>query len=798
MRKRFKRYKNFAVVCVVCFAMSVALTCAMAQTDTYNPFEENTQKFDSIETSGDSALPAVHSDDDFGFPLLKQESRSTIISPLEKLYNTRVKEPLTQFGYDLFSSSQSQVPYMGAVQDDFILGVGDQLQITFAGQRQDQEIYTIASDGTLLIKDFAPIAAAGKTIGALTDILTARISERINTQIYVSLAKVRQINVLVAGNVDQPGMKTLSAFHTVLDALIQSGGVRKDGSLRNIKLVRGGMSTPIDLYDILISGRLPVEQRLQDGDRLIVPPINKTYAISGAVSRPGIYELSPELITQGIPVPQALEIAGGALAAKQNRFMILSPDKSGNENTQDIQPSYKQSLRNGDVLLVETSEQKRIGDIELTGETRAAGTYDLARYKKLSDILNAPQILGDDIYPLLGVIKRMDKTLLSARYIPFSPHLIISKKNDIPLQSGDKIIFFSKTEIKNALSNSPAQKTDPLLLHTLTDRLVTINGGVALSGSYPIADGETLEALLSAAGGLSKEANRSNIEIISAQKQNKKVQYYNLDTVSAASILLMAGDSIRVNIIKSEVTEKTVYITGEIISPGYYSVIAGDHVSDLIARAGGLTPEAYPDGAIFSRESERKTEESRYRAQAKEMERALAASLEQEKNKPDATQIAMIRELAQTLSTIEGMGRITIEANPIVLKDRPALDMLLEAGDRLYIPKRPLTVRVGGEVLSPASLQFISGKDPLDYIHEAGGFTYHADKDRAFVVFPNGSASPLRVNTWNHKPMFIPPGSTIIVPRDPKPFDFIESARDITQILSNLAVTAIFVDDIRN
>lgn len=108
-----------------------------------------------------------------------------------------------------------------------------------------------------------------------------------------------------------------------------------------------------------------------------------------------------------------------------------------------------------------------------------------------------------------------------------------------------------------------------------------------------------------------------------------------------------------------------------------------------------------------------------------------------------------------------------------------------------------MTVRVSGEVLSPASLQFEKAKDPLEYIHQAGGFTYHADKDRTFVLFPDGSAQPLRVSTWNHNPIMIPPGSTIVIPRDPKPFDFIESARDVTQILSNLAVTSILVDDLQ-
>jgi protein involved in polysaccharide export with SLBB domain len=107
-----------------------------------------------------------------------------------------------------------------------------------------------------------------------------------------------------------------------------------------------------------------------------------------------------------------------------------------------------------------------------------------------------------------------------------------------------------------------------------------------------------------------------------------------------------------------------------------------------------------------------------------------------------------------------------------------------------------LTVRVAGEILSPAALQFRTGKNPRDYINEAGGFSYNADQDRSFVVFPDGSAQPLSVSAWNHKAAMIPPGSTIIVPRDPKPLTIMDGAKDLSQILANLATTAIFADDI--
>ena len=302
------------------------------------------------------------------------------------------------------------------------------------------------------------------------------------------------------------------------------------------------------------------------------------------------------------------------------------------------------------------------------------------------------------------------------------------------------------------------------------------------------------------AGGLSRDADQGNIEITATTPEAEDLQRRRIDLRGddPKHVMIKSGDAVRVMQLHKKMQTQGVLIIGEVKNPGRYDVLPEDKISDLIQRAGGLTPQAYPAGAVFSREAERRAEEARYRAGAQDIERSLAGALQREKNVPDAAQIESARALAAELGRAKGLGRITVEADPQILAMKPELDMYLEDGDRFYIPKRPLTVRVSGEVLSPASLQFRQGKAPLDYIHEAGGFTYHADKGRTFVLYPDGSAQPLRVNTWNHTPVKIPPGASIIVPRDPKPFDFIESARDITQILSNLAVTSILVDDLQD
>ncbi len=790
-------------------------------------------------------------------------------SALEAMYQTRVVDPVRQFGYDLFGvpttetetflSSLGRESYSipsGSVADDFVLDIGDRLEIVFTGQRHDRGTYTVNSQGQLLIQDFPPIPAAGRSIGQVRISVEAAARNLHNTQAFLSLASVRQIGVLVVGHVRRPGRQSLTVFHTVLDALMETGGVQKTGSLRQIKLVRDGRSQLIDIYSLLMYGATNADLQLRDGDRIIVPPIGPTIAITGEVKRAGIYEILPRLngmrhqsenASEKLTLNDALDLAGGVLVSGQNRFLKLGNGTSGQEQVSEINDAFAPEFGDGSILVVSKGKEKRAGMVELIGHTRKPGIHALSEAPSLSALLPSGTVLGENIYPLIGVIERFDPQQLSRHYLDFPLKLVISGDYDRQLKEDDVVHLFSNTQITSLgktpnpdrdnepqhsgfieASYTPHNDTpqieqgsnphsdpynesaikDPVLSAYLKERAVFVRGAVRNPGHFPVAEGATLDALLAVAGGLALEANTGNIEVTSAlqgeglqagRPSGTRRLNVNFRETNPQDVMIGPGDSVRVNQKFDKISDKSVLILGEVRNPGRYDLIPGDKVSDLLERAGGLTPQAYPAGSIYSREAERRTEESRYRAAARDLERALAISLEKNNDKtPNSTQVAMARELASELREVEAVGRITVETDPGILATNPEQDMLLESGDRIFIPKRPMSVRVSGEILSPASLQFRERKKPLDYIHEAGGFTYHADKDRTFVLYPDGSAQPLQVSSWNYRATFIPPGSTIVVPRDPKPFDFIESAKDISQILSNLAVTGIFLDDVRD
>ncbi len=779
-------------------------------------------------------------------------------STIENIYSERIVDEIEQFGYDLFgvpddqtaiqletlsrqfNSAQENTPTrntpMGAVQDDFILNSGDKVEIMFTGQRSDRATYKVNSQGLILIEDFPPIPAAGRSIGQVHFSIKAAAANLYNTESYISLTSVRQIGVLVVGHVKKPGRKNLTVFHSVIDALMESGGIEKIGSLRNIKLVRHGRSTIIDLYTLLIHGGMNIDLTLRDGDRIIVPPIGPTLAVAGEVKRPGIYEIAMPLKsmhhereknTEQLSLNDMLDLGGGVLLPGQNRFLKLALNNKGEESVSEVSDPFRQQFGDGAILMVSKSKDKRSGTIELTGHTRKAGIHALSQSRTLATLINDETVLGPDIYPLIGVIERWDTEQLTTKMLSFPLRLVLKGKFDRKLTDGDVVHLFSNEQIAQLQSKerirttpkeygsfNPAEDFNELsenlpLQSFLTERSVFVRGAVRTGGAYPVGEGTTLDSIIAVAGGLTLEANTTNIEITSALNgeglqsngrsgtRRTRINFYE---TNPKTVMIEAGDSVRVNTKFKKLKENSILIMGEVASPGRYDLLPGDKMSDLMTRAGGLTKQAYPKGAIFSRASERKAEESRFRSAARDLERSIAVAIEkgerENKNGPNLQKISMAQELSAELRNVEAVGRITIESDPAVLSVAPELDILLESGDRLFIPKRPLTVRVSGEILSPASLQFRKNKSPLDYVHQAGGFTYDADKDRTFVLYPDGSAQPLQVSSWNHRATFIPPGSTIVVPRDPKPFDFVQSAKDISQILSNLAITGVFIDDI--
>ncbi|CAO3423255.1 SLBB domain-containing protein [Azospirillum endophyticum] len=443
--------------------------------------------------------------------------------------------------------------------------------------------------------------------------------------------------------------------------------------------------------------------------------------------------------------------------------------------------------------------ESEVPHYELIGHVRHPGTRRLTVGATLRKTLSDGKALKRDVYPLLGIVERYDRRTLTRVHLPFSPQEVAAGRADRGLVDGDRIHLFAADDIRSLMKpGSSAMEAadtedeppmlagllDPAIVAVIGERTVQLRGAVRDPGGYPVADRTSLASLVAAAGGLSADADPAAAELT---ESNGKRSAIDLTRDGARSIA--PGDALRINPRPQALEARAVAIEGAVRRPGRYDVGRGETLSSLIARAGGLMEDAYPAGAVLTRESERHREKEQFQRQARELERTLA--LEVEKGEPvKAENVALARQLAAQLRGAEPLGRVVVEADPAVLRTRPDLDPLLEPDDRIVIPKRPLTVAVSGEVLHPTAAQFVSGKTAEDYLNEAGGTTRDADAGRSFLVLPDGRARPLALSSWNHRADVIPPGSILVVPRDPRPFDGLDAAKAIGNILSQLAITA--------
>ncbi|HYF07076.1 MAG TPA: SLBB domain-containing protein, partial [Acetobacteraceae bacterium] len=342
----------------------------------------------------------------------------------------------------------------------------------------------------------------------------------------------------------------------------------------------------------------------------------------------------------------------------------------------------------------------------------------------------------------------------------------------------------------------------PDLLAFLLDQSVVLTGEARLPGLYPILDDTGLDAVIAAAGGLTDAADLSAIEFAREPVEQSGAipltrTTLDLRSRNYAAVRLSARDVIRIPRGFADRETGPVTLVGEFVRPGVYDIRRGERLSELIARAGGLTPQAYPYGAVFTRESVRQRQQEGFARTARELEQSLlqvtagqAVAGTRGASVDLGSAIAAGRELANALREARAAGRMVVEANPIVLASRPQLDVLLEPGDLIAMPKRPNEVTVVGSVLNPGSLQFSSGWRASDYVRAAGGPQRFADRSRAFIVLPNGQSTPAGLSAWQSGGPPVPPGSLVVVPQDPSPYETWGFVRDLTQVLGQVSVSA--------
>ncbi len=862
----------------------------MAQTVDLPPAAANeiANQLKSLDRGQTGTKPSVSDLDKLRAESVKEPAEAaprddaTPSSRLELSYSTRARASLLQYGYrDISGASPAGALLNGSVPDDYVLGIGDELVVTLRGQVNRSQVLRVDREGRVAFENLPPMAAAGQRLDEFRAELGARVAAAyVQTDAFVSLGSVRSISVVMTGEVTRPGRRTLTSFSSLLDAIIDAGGVTRSGSLRSVTLVRDGKSTPLDLYGILKSGRGAVDARLADGDQIIVGTIGRTVAVSGDVNRPGIFELPPDSDT--ISIAAALELAGRTMRAKGNRLLVLRLDASGRDTLIAIEPTA--SLQPNDILMVDRPP----GAVALDGAVKLPGERSIGAVKTVSQLLRTPDFLQRDPYLPFAVLITEEPTLKVRRFVPINLDMIFAGRMDISLRSEDTVVVLSRDDVRylfsadvqavlagrpppgagvfgatgtvvtrgetredgsgmpsrgptgeNVITKLDAPTSTnathcaglrslsevagagtavrftaasrfletsanavvanvrpcpdifnrhPDLLPFALEYAVSVQGELRIPGVYPVLPDTPIDTVIRAAGGVTLEADAKGVEITRSVGLRE-----NAALLTATTLTVSPGDSLRISQRQTERELGYVEVSGEVLRPGRLELRRGDRLSDVLARVGGLGPSAYTYGTVFTRERIKATERANNDKLARELEAALPAMMLASSSEPGSqarNALPVIQSLVASIRSAPTIGRLTVEADPAILAVKPELDVILEGGDRIYIPKRPTHVTVSGEVLNPSSLIFRSGMTADDYIRLAGGVKPSGDLSSAFIIFPNGESAPLSVGRWRSDATIIPPGSTILVPRDPQPFNWVSVSKDFLAIFRDLAVSA--------
>ncbi|MAM74525.1 MAG: hypothetical protein CMO29_12045 [Tistrella sp.] len=783
-------------------------------------------------------------------------------SSIERDYTLRTGRAITQYGYRVFRQRPRAPIIAGEISPDYVLGVGDELVVTYRGQTSRTVSVVVNRDGDIVLPEVPPLKANGSTVADLRDRLQ-RITERsmVGTRVFVTVGSVRLITISVLGEVARPGARELNSYATVVDALGAASGILKSGSLRRVELVRAtGERMQIDLYEYLTGASGAATTVLRDGDRIVVPLIGPTVAVDGDVARPAIFEVAPG--RNSMSMADALRLSGGPLRPAGNRFMHVS---FGSDGVQSVSTTNGRSgtLRQGDILQVFIDRNVVAGTINVEGAVSTPGSRAIDSRGSLKSLLSNLDLLSGSPYLPFAVVQTRDPNTLLPIFAPVDLVGVLNGAEDMTLNSGDRFIvlsaedigFLSSPIVSDALSggvaaNCPAiaylngvvRKTRadsflsarqflvqsgtaasagvssscpaiidqyPALLPLMLENVTAVTGDVRRPGLYPIVKAVPLRLMLNAAGGLGRSADISRVEItrydasVGAVSTQVRREVLDLTQVSLDAVMVRPGDMVRIATRVTTRERGLVTVSGEVLRPGNYDISRGERLSAVLARAGGLTAEAYPFGAIFTRDRVRVLEQQANRRTADELQKGIVSLLARQAQRSGsgagmADAMGVMRELVKDLASVEPYGRVVVEADPAVLAARPELDTVLEGGDEISIPKRPNYVLVVGEVLNPGAQQFRSGQHARDYVALAGGYAIDSDEERAFIVLPNGAAQPVDLASWSTSETNVPPGSMIVIPRDLAPFDFLAVASDVTRILSSVALTAAALNSVQN
>lgn len=646
------------------------------------------------------------------------------------------------FGHDIFNNKLlSFEPNMNiATPQDYVLGPGDQLVIDVYGASQKSYQLTVSPEGTVTVPDYGPISVSGMTVAAANSRIRGSLGSRYSSSnLKVSVGQTRTILINVMGEVQKPGTYHLSAFASVFHALYAAGGIGELGTLRNVRVLRGGnLVTVVDIYEYILNGRLAGNIRLKDGDVIQVGPYDCLVNVSGNVKRPMYYEMRANE-----SVATLLKYAGGFAGDAYRKSVRLTRKTGERYGVYNIDEFEQASFRvaDGDAVQVDAMLERFENMVEVSGAVFRPGQYRLGeQITTVRGLIEQADGLTEDAFTAHAVLHRM-RADRSLEVIPVDVGGIMAGTvADIPLANEDVLFIPTQAELINS-------------------RYVNINGEVLSPGQYQWAANMTIEDLVMKAGGLTDAASVAKVTV-SRRLVDPKATKATSELAKTYSFALKDGFVIDgtpgfllepydiVHVFRSPGfhTPRTITIEGEVNFAGSYTLEKkNQRLSDLVNMAGGVTADAYVEGARLVRRMD-ETERAR-----------LRMAMQTVRMSQDSEDSVAVEKVQQ-----DELYTVGIHLDEALENPGSDADIVLREGDRLIIPEYEGTVKISGDVMYPNTVAFQDGKNYKWYVRQAGGFGERAKKRKTYIVYPNGTMAQV-----NHGAE-ITPGCEIIVPSKPK------------------------------
>ncbi|MCJ0741518.1 SLBB domain-containing protein [Pedobacter montanisoli] len=649
-----------------------------------------------------------------------------------------------------------------ATPKNYVIGPDDKLLIDLTGDNERSYELQVGTEGYINLEYVGRIAVGGLTIEQATAKIKSAMARTYpalksgRTSVAINLGNIRSIKVMITGQSVKPGTYTISSLSSVYNALYASGGPSDKGSFRNIQVIRGNkVITTIDTYSVLLDGIFANNIRLQDQDVINIPFYEKRVEIEGEVKREAIFE-----VKNNETFADVLSFAGGFTTKAYTASIKAFQNTDRERKIIDIKSSdfsgYKP--KNGDKYLIEAILDRFANRVEIVGAVFRPGFYALEGNLTLKGLIEKANGLTEDAFLNRGYINRLNPDNTQS-LISFDVAKIMSgTQQDITLQREDKITINSLFDLRE-------------------ERTVSIQGEVRAPGTFPYADNLSVVDVIQMAGGLTEGATPKHIEVSRRVKgdstitdKSKIADVFIVNVSEDLKVLdkefkIMPFDIISVRASEIYSAQKQVRIEGEVTYPGTYTITSKEYrISDLIKNAGGVTSLAYVDGASLKRPGAAKVNPKDKNAiddSEEEQKKILNLERIQDSGIKDGKEKKVDEKLIQ--SDLVGINLEKILQNP-----RSRIDLILEEGDIIRVPKQLQIVKVTGEVLNPNSIVYTPGKSFREYISGAGGFTGNAKKSGAYIKYANGAAeSTKKFLFFNNYPK-VKPGAEILVPIKPE------------------------------